>query len=297
MTGAQKRAVAEMLRTGPLDLGGEVHEQRRVLVEMLTAFPPPDDVVATPDRLGGIDVVTVDIAGVSTDDVVLYLHGGAYALGTAASSVGLVGDLVRRANARGITVDYRLAPESPFPAAIEDAVAAYEALLSVTESGRIALVGESAGGGLVLATLLALRDRNLPMPSAAAVFSPWADLTLSGTTIESRADIDPALTVAGLRTRAVDYVGSSDPSDPLLSPVHADFTGLPPLLVQAGSDEILLDDAIRVAAAAARADVEISMQITPGVPHVFQAFAAILDEGAAALDAAGEFLRAHFATA
>ncbi|GAA1457951.1 alpha/beta hydrolase [Williamsia maris] len=284
-----------MLRSGPLDLGGEVHEQRRVLVEMLTAFPLPDDVVATPDRLGGVDVVSVEIAGVSTDDVVLYLHGGAYSLGTAASSVGLVGDLIRRSRARAVTVDYRLAPESPFPAAIEDAVAAYTALLEVTEPGHVAVVGESAGGGLALATLLALRDRDLPMPSAAAVFSPWADLTLSGTTIDSRAGIDPALTVDGLRTRAIDYVGMSDPSDPLLSPVYADLTGLPPLLVQAGSNEILLDDAIRVAAAAARADVEISLQITPGVPHVFQAFAAILDEGAAALDAAGQFLRAHFA--
>ncbi|GGF10891.1 alpha/beta hydrolase [Williamsia phyllosphaerae] len=293
MTDDQKRVVAEMLRTGPLDLGGDVHEQRRVLVEMFTAFPLPDDVVATPDRLGGVEVVSVEIAGVSTDDVVVYLHGGAYALGTAASSVGLVGDLARRAGVRGVTVDYRLAPESPYPAALDDAVAVYEALLESTDPRRIAFVGESAGGGLVLATLVALRARDVPMPAAAAVFSPWADLTLSGGTIDTRAGVDPALTATGLRTRATDYVGSSDASDPLLSPVHADLTGLPPLLVQAGSNEILLDDAIRVAAAAARADVEISMQITPGVPHVFQAFAAILDEGAAALDAAGEFLRAH----
>ncbi len=296
MTDDQKRAVAEMLRTGPLDLGGELHEQRRVLVEMLTGIPLPDDVIATPGHLGDIDVVSVDIAGVNADDVVLYLHGGAYALGTAASSVGLVADLTRRAGVRGVSVDYRLAPESPYPAALDDAVASYEALLESTDPRRIALVGESAGGGLVLATLVALRARDMPMPASAVVFSPWADLTLSGRTIHTKSGVDPALTAAGLRTRAADYVGSADPSDPLVSAVHADLTGLPPLLVQAGSDEILLDDALRVAAAAAMADVAVTLQITPGVPHVFQAFAAILTEGAAALDAAGEFLRAHFGT-
>ncbi|MBJ7287964.1 alpha/beta hydrolase [Williamsia sp.] len=294
MTDDQKRAVAEMLRTGPLDLGGELHEQRRVLVEMLTGIPLPDDVIATSGHLGDIDVVSVDIAGVSADDVVLYLHGGAYALGTAASSVGLVADLMRRAGVRGVSVDYRLAPESPYPAALDDAVASYEALLESTDPRRIALVGESAGGGLVLATLVALRARGVPMPASAVVFSPWADLTLSGRTIHTKSGVDPALTAAGLRTRAADYVGSADPTDPLVSAVHADLTGLPPLLVQAGSDEILLDDALRVVAAAAMADVAVTLQITPGVPHVFQAFAAILTEGAAALDAAGEFLRAHF---
>jgi acetyl esterase/lipase len=157
----------------------------------------------------------------------------------------------------------------------------------------VALVGESAGGGLVLATLVALRDRGLPRPAAAAVFSPWADLTLSGATATTKADVDVAVTAAGLRTRGAEYVGTADATTPTISPVFADLAGLPPLLVQAGSHEVLLDDALRIAAHAAAADVAVDLQITPGAPHVFQAFAAILTEGDTALTAAGEFLRAH----
>lgn len=293
MTDDQLRSLNEMLRTGPLDLGGELQEQRQLLVQMLTAIPLPDDVCATAGDLGGVPVVTVDIDGVDDDGVVLYLHGGAYALGTAQASLGLASDVARRARSRAITVDYRLAPEHPYPAALDDAVAAYEALLETTAPAEVALVGESAGGGLVLATLVALRDRGLPLPSAAAVFSPWADLTLSGTTVTTKADVDVAVTAAGLRVRGAEYIDSADPTTATISPVFADLTGLPPLLVQAGSHEILLDDALRIAARAATADVAVDLQITPGAPHVFQGFAAILTEGDTALAAAGEFLRAH----
>ena len=307
MTVDQLHSLDEMLRNGPLDLGGELEEQRRLLVEMLTAIPLPDDVRTTPGELAGVPVITVDIdgteiAGTGSDGagggpnnggVVLYLHGGAYALGTAQASLGLVSDVARRARARVITVDYRLAPEHPYPAALDDAVAAYQALLETTAFARVALVGESAGGGLVLAALVALRDRGLPLPSAAAVFSPWADLTLSGATVTTKADVDVAVTAAGLRVRGAEYVGSNDPSTPTISPVFADLTGLPPLLIQAGSHEILLDDALRVAAHAATADVAVDLQITPGAPHVFQGFAALLTEGDTALTAAGDFLRTH----
>ena len=239
MTDEQLRTLDEMLRNGPLDLGGELAEQRRLLVELLTAIPIPDDVRSTADELAGVPVVTVDIAGTGGDvdggpGVILYLHGGAYALGTAPASVGLAQDVARRARARAVTLDYRLAPEHPYPAALEDTVAAYEALLETTDPTRVALVGESAGGGLVLATLVALRDRGLPLPSSAAVFSPWADLTLSGATITTKADVDVALTAEGLRVRGAEYVGTADPTTPTISPVFADLTGLPPLLIQAG---------------------------------------------------------------
>ncbi len=297
MTDDQLRTLDEMLRDGPLDLGGELHEQRRLLVDMLTGIPLPGDVRTATGELGGVPVITVDIDGLTGDatggGVVLYLHGGAYALGTAQASLGLASDVARRARARAITVDYRLAPEDPYPAALDDAVAAYEAVLTTTDPAQVVLVGESAGGGLVLATLVALRDRGVPLPCAAAVFSPWADLTLRGTTVETKADVDVAVTASGLRTRGAEYVGSSDATIPTISPVFADLTGLPPLLIQAGSHEILLDDALRLAAHAATADVAVDLQITPGVPHVFQGFAAILTEGDAALTAAGDFLRAH----
>ena len=226
----------------------------------------------------------------------LYFHGGAYALGSAADSVGLAADVSRRVGARAISVDYRLAPEHPFPAAVDDAVAAYRALLDEgVPSSRIAFVGESAGGGLVAATLVALKDTGLPQPSSAAVFSPWVDLTVSGTSATTKADLDPALTPEALRTRARDYLGQTDPATPLASPIFADLTGLPPLLIQVGSHEILLDDAVRLAARAAEHDVPVELQVWPEVPHVFQGFAALLDDADRALLAAAAFIKRNWA--
>jgi monoterpene epsilon-lactone hydrolase len=290
----QRDALDQQLRDAPLDLGGDVAEQRAVFNEMMASIPVPADVTTSSERLGGIPVVNVEVAGVDQELVILYLHGGAYAIGTAESSVGLASDLARRAGARLVTVDYRLAPEHPHPAAIDDAVAAYHGLLdSGLAPSAIAIAGESAGAGLAAATLVALKRAGLPQPSAAVMMSPWADLTLSGQSISGKAAVDPALTPEGLRRRAVDYVAGGDRRAELMSPIFADLTGLAPLLIQVGSHEILLDDATRLAARAAAADVAVTLEVTPGVPHVFQGFAAVLDEGDAALTSAGEFLHAH----
>jgi monoterpene epsilon-lactone hydrolase len=160
--------------------------------------------------LGGVPVVTVDVAGIDAGAVILYLHGGAYAIGSAAASVGLASDLSRRAGTRLVTVDYRLAPEHPHPAAVQDVVAAYRGLLDTGLSpSRIAIAGESAGAGLVAATLVALKQAGLPQPTSAVLMSPWADLTLSGDGMTGKAAVDPALTPAGLRRRAADYVGAA----------------------------------------------------------------------------------------
>ena len=296
MSQQQRDALDQLLRDAPLDLGGDVAEQRPIFEEMMAAIPAPADVTTSSGSLGGIGVVTVKAAGADHAKVIFYLHGGAYAIGTAASSVGLASDLARRAGARLVTVDYRLAPEHPHPAAIDDAVAAYRGLLdSGIPASTIAIAGESAGAGLAAATLVALKHAGLPQPTAAVLMSPWADLTLSGDSISAKAALDPALTPEGLRRRAADYVPAGDRTAELVSPIFADLTGLPPLLIQAGSHEILLDDATRLAAHAAAADVAVTLEVTPGVPHVFQGFAAMLDEGEAALTSAGEFLRAHLA--
>lgn len=293
MTQQQRQALDDLLRHGPLDIGGDVGEQRAIFHEMITSVPVPDDVTIATGRLGGVPVVTVDTPESDPSAVLLYFHGGAYALGAAADSAGLAADVARRAGARAISVDYRLAPENPFPAAVDDAVAAYRALLDDgTPSSKIAFVGESAGGGLVVAALVALKDAGLPQPSSAVVFSPWADLTLSGASLAGKAEADPALTPQGMLTRARDYLGETDPASPLASPIFADLTGLAPLLVQAGSHEILLDDAVRLAARAAEHDVPVQLQVWAQVPHVFQGFAGLLDEADAALDAAAVFIQA-----
>ena len=228
--------------------------------------------------------------------MILYFHGGVYVIGSAATSLPLVAELARRTRGRVITLDYRLAPEHPFPAAVDDAQAAYKGLLDLgVDPGQIALAGESAGGGLAVATLLALRDAGIPLPSCAFLMSPYADLTLSGASITTRAPRDRTLTPGGLRLRVPDYVAGAAASDPLISPVFADLTGLPPLLIQVGSNEILLSDALRLAERAAMADVTVILDVTDGAPHVFQAFAAMLDEANTALDRASAFVGANLA--
>jgi acetyl esterase/lipase len=297
MSRKERDALDELMRNSPLDLGGDVWEQRQIFDEMLSARPQAADVTTIPGSLGGVSVVTIDVAGTSAEDLILYFHGGAYAIGTAASFVGLASDLGRQAGARVISVDYRLAPEHPFPAALEDAVSAYRALAGGGHSpARLAIAGESAGAGLAAATLVALKAAGLAQPAAGVLMSPWADLTLTGNSLTGKAAADPALTPAGLARRARDYADGHDLADGRISPLFADLAGLPPLLIQAGSREILLDDATRLAARAAAADVPVTLEVTAGVPHVFQGFAAILPEGDAALARAGAFVRSHLRT-
>jgi acetyl esterase/lipase len=291
----QQLQLDAILRQGSLDLGADVPTLRTGFNDLMARVPVAGDVRQQPMTIGGVGAVEVTVEGLDAANVILYFHGGVYVIGSAATSVPLVGDLARRTGAKALTVDYRLAPEHPYPAAVEDALAAYEGLLGQgIDPGQIALVGESAGGGLAVAALLALRDAGRPLPSCAFLMSPYADLTLSGETIVGKRAVDPILTPDGLRLRVPDYVGGADASEPHISPVFADLSGLPPLLIQVGSNEILLSDALRLAARAAVGNVPITLEVTPGVPHVFQGFAAALDEGDAALDRASDFLRAQF---
>jgi epsilon-lactone hydrolase len=295
MSAEQRETVDAILRQSAFPADSSVDEQRRLLREAVSAQPLPADVTVTAGTLGAVATAEITVDGVEARHVVLYFHGGVYVIGDAFLAADLASQVGRRTQAKVISVDYRLAPEHPYPAAVEDALAAYEALLhNGVAPTDVAFAGESAGGGLVIATLVNARDHGLPLPAAAFVMSPYVDLTLAGTTMETKRDADPLFTRELLQVRVTDYTAGQDAALPLISPVFADLSGLPPLLIQAGTHELLLDDAVRLAQQAAAADVEVTLDITPRVPHVFQAYSAILDEGAAALDRAGQFLSARF---
>jgi len=296
MSEQQRETIEQMLRDAPFDLGGDVFVERPLLEQMLTGHPLAHDVRTTPGELGGVPVIFIEIAESEAKGVILHMHGGGFSLGSAAGSVGFVSDLARKAGMSAITVDYRLAPEHPYPAALQDVAAVYQALLQRETSGaQIVVSGESAGGNLALELLIAGKQRGMEMPAAMVLFSPMTDLTVTGDSYTTKADADPNITAAAIRTRANDYLNGTgtDPADPLVSPIFADLTGLPPLLVQAGSHEVLLDDATQLATRAAANDVAVTLDITPGVGHVFQTFSAVLDEGDEALTRAGTFLQAH----
>jgi epsilon-lactone hydrolase len=296
MTTEQQAQLDAILRQGGLDTAGDVTKLRSAFNELMSHVPVAPDIGQRPLKVGGVDAIEVTIAGTGDNNVILYFHGGVYVIGTAVATVPLVGDLARRSETRAISLDYRLGPEHPYPAAIDDARAAYEGLLAEGFApGQIALAGESAGGGLVVATMLALREAGLPLPSCGFLMSPYVDLTLAGETLTTREALDPVLTPVGLRTRVPDYVGRADAADPLISPIFGDLSGLPPLLIQVGTHEVLLSDALRLAERAALSDVAVTLEVTPGVPHVFQGFAGLLDEAATALDRAAQFFKTHFA--
>ena len=298
MNTEQRDNLDAILRQSAFPVGSNVNEQRRLLREAIEAQPLPADVTVTAAALGAIPTAEITVDGIEPRHVVLYFHGGVYVMGDAFLAADLASQVGRRTRAKVISVDYRLAPENPYPAAVDDALAAYQALLqNGVAPSDIAFAGESAGGGLAVATLVNARDHGLPLPAAAFVMSPYADLTLAGTTMETRREVDPLLSREALQARVPDYTAGQDAALGLISPVFADLSGLPPLIIQAGSHEVLLDDAVRLAQRAAAADVAVTLEITPGVPHVFQAYHAILDEAAAALNRAGQLLSTHLADA
>jgi acetyl esterase/lipase len=258
---------------------------------------PPRGTVTTPVSAGGVPADRVALPAAQPDCDLLYLHGGAYRVGSPATYRHFTWRLAGAVRASVLVIDYRLAPEHPFPAALEDAVSSYSWLLAHgSDPRRLVIVGDSAGGGLALALLLKLRDEGLPIPAGAAVVSPWTDLALTGNSLTTNSAADPMLNADDVPGFAADYLAGTDPHHPYASPLYGDPAGLPPILIQIGSDEILYDDAVRMADRLRRASCEVELQIWPRMPHVWHLFAPILPEARQAIAAIGRFLRSRMDT-
>jgi len=272
---------------------GTTPEQMRADFEAwCERFPDAREASITRVSAGGVPADQIEPPGLATSRVVLFLHGGGYSLGSARSHRALGKRIAFAARARVVLPDYRLAPEHVFPAAVADAVASYRWLLATgVEPAQIAVAGDSAGAGLALALLVSLRDAGAPLPACAVLLSPFADLECRGESYSTLAALDPIVSrEMGLGMGKL-YIGDRDPSDPLASPVHASLAGLPPLLIQVGSREVVLDDARAIERHAREAGVPAKLDVWPGMVHVWQLFASALDEGRRAIDDLGSFIR------
>jgi epsilon-lactone hydrolase len=271
-----------------------LEEQRATFVPGNRLHPVPDDVVVTDVTAGGVPAHWLAAPGTDAGRVLLFMHGGGYEFGSVRSDGELAARLGRASGMRVLFPEYRLAPEHPFPAAIDDVLAAWRWLrtdqgLSATS---LAVAGDSAGGGLAVALLVATRDAGEAWPAAAVLMSPTVDLTSSGASMTERADQDPISTPAMLRQFAADYLAGADPKTPLASPLFASLAGLPPLLIQVGTADLLLSDSERLAAAATEAGVDVTLEIGEGLPHVYPLLLGT-PEAAQATEQTGKFLRAR----
>lgn len=290
---ATKEAMLAARRAGT-DAGKPTIEEMRAGMEtMLAALPPiegaSNEAVEVAVGLAAEWTIPADVDPVGT---VLYLHGGGYFQGSIATHRRLVTALCLAAGSRGLSVGYRLAPEHRFPAAVEDAVAAYRWLISEggQEPGRVVIAGDSAGGGLTFATLVALRDAGDPLPAGGFGISPWTDLASTGESLVTRKDQDPFIDPQGADETAVRYTGDADRRHPLASPLYADLSGLPPLLIHVGGAEVLYDDAARMAEAARSAGVEVEFADWPDAFHVWHMMAGLIPEADEAVAAAGAWI-------
>ena len=271
--------------------GNDIKALRGVM-ESMSGFPSAGETKCTPVNAGGVSAEWVAAAGAADDRVVLYVHGGGYVMGSIATHRELAARLSKASGARVLVLDYRLAPEHPFPAPVEDATAAYRWLLAQNiKPSRIVVAGDSAGGGLALATLIALRDAKVPLPAAGVGISPWVDMEGTGASMTTRAKVDPVVQKEGLLGMAQLYLSGKDPKSPLAAPLHANLEGLPPLLIHVGDAETLLDDSTRIAEKAKKSGVKVELEIWPEMPHVWHLFAPFLPEGQQAIEKIGKFVQ------
>jgi monoterpene epsilon-lactone hydrolase len=298
MSKEQRAKIDAMLRQPRPEGPRSVEAIRAGFEAMMARMIVPDGIRTTQTTLGDRPALHVKPDNGARAGTILYIHGGGWVYGSPESVLSLTGNLVAKTGFSAFSPDYRLAPEHPFPAAIEDTLSAYRALLEGGQDpSTIVFAGDSAGGGLTVTTCLAARDAGLPMPAAIVAFSPGLDATRTGESMDSKEGIDPILTRKSVEHTGAMYLAGQDPHQPMLSPaVLADLTGFPPMLIQVGTNEVMLDDSTRLAARARAAAVDVILDVTADVPHVFQSFAGVLDEADQALDRAALFLVRHVPT-
>jgi len=290
----QLQMIVEALRARPDSAELSIQDQRAAFQELASQFQPAQDVRCEPVDAGGIPAEWITTPEAGHERAIYYLHGGGYVMGSIGTHRDMISRLSRAARARALAIDYRLAPENPFPAAVEDSASAYRWLISTgVDPARLVIAGDSAGGGLTMATLVALRDAGDPLPAAAVCLSPWVDLEGVGESMTTRAEVDPMVQRESLLQSAKAYLRDADPRTPLAAPLYADLSGLPPLLIQVGTAETLLDDSTRLAERARAAGVEVILELWDDMIHVWQFCAAMLPEGQQAIDRIGEFVRKH----
>lgn len=291
MSEAQRQSLLAMLGQGPSFGELSLADLRAMYNQMGAITPLPAGAAHRAENAGGVPVEIGAIGDEPTAATILFFHGGGYSIGSLESHRGMLAALGEAAGARTVAVNYRLAPEHPFPAALDDALAAYRWLLeSGVDPHSVAFAGDSAGGGLAVATLVRARDEGLPLPACAVLFSPFTDLAGSGETMTLKAADDVMVTAEVLDRLSAGYIGGADAANPAISPIHADLRGLPPLFVFVGTAEVLIDDSVRLARKAMLGDVAVRLEAWPRLPHVWPMFAGILDEGREALVAAGTWI-------
>jgi epsilon-lactone hydrolase len=266
---------------------------RRLLkhMERIVPFPPAGTQTDAIDA-GGVDAIRIIVRQSRVDRYVLFFHGGGYVVGSARLYRDFTWRIAAAARACVLYFDYRLAPEHPFPAALEDAITAYRWLAARVDHRRIAFVGDSSGGGLALAALYKLRDERLALPGAVAVVSPWTDLALTGASLQSNASLDPMMNVSALPSLAAHYLAGADARNPYASPLYGEASGVPPALIQVGSDEVLRDDGVRMSEKLRAAGCDSEIEVWPRMPHAWHLYARILPEGRLAIERIGAFLQA-----
>jgi acetyl esterase/lipase len=298
MASPQLDSIIQLLKSRPIRGDASFEEVRAEFEQVASIYPVDPAVKREKADANGVSGEWITAPGISGETTMLYIHGGGWTIGSVNTHARLVGNISAAADVRAFSIDYRLAPEHPFPAGLDDCITAYKWLLDQGVSpARLVIAGDSAGGNLTLVSLVRLRDEGLPLPAAAVCLSPATDFAQTGESYTTRREADPMIQPDGMPKVREAYLPGRDPKDPLISPLYADLSGLPPMLIQVGDAEVLRDDSTQFAARAKAAGVDVTLEVWDEMIHVFQFFAPLLPEGTEAIAKIGAFVKGHVGAA